>query len=107
MLMISVDDKAIVPIGEPHQPVSTGVRGHNRSLVVANLSTLKALDHDFHVSVAFSPRIPSEARDSFFSGPVFVTLKDKVITCYASCNRVEQNYQIKFELPSSSGSFAD
>lgn len=84
MLMISVDDKAIVPIGEPHQPVSTGVRGYNRSLVVASSSTLKALDHDFHVSgiipsVAFFPHIPSEARDSFFSGPVFVTLKDKVL----------------------------
>ena len=32
-LYISADDKAIVPVGEPGLPVSTGVRGHNRSLV--------------------------------------------------------------------------
>ena len=84
MLMISVDDKAIVPVGEPQLPVSTGVRGHNRSLVLGTSGTLKALDHNFHVagivpSVAFFPRIPSESRDSFFSGPVYVTLKDKVL----------------------------
>lgn len=30
---MSVDDKAIVPVGEPNAPISTGVRGHNRSLV--------------------------------------------------------------------------
>ena len=47
--MISVDDKAIIPIGEPGLPVSTGVRGHNRSLVSAG-HELAALDHDFHVS---------------------------------------------------------
>ena len=84
MLMISVDDKAIVPVGEPHLPVSTGVRGHHRSLVVSSSSTLRALDHDFHVagivpSVAFFPCIPSKACDSFFSGPVYITLKDKVL----------------------------
>jgi hypothetical protein len=83
MLMISVDDKAIVPVGEPHLPVSTRVRGHNRSLVVG-ASTPNALDHDFHVagivpSVAFFPRIPSNSCDSFFSGPVYVTLKDEVL----------------------------
>ena len=33
-LMISVDDKAIIPVGEPNSPISTGVRGHNRSLCV-------------------------------------------------------------------------
>ena len=84
ILMISVDDKAIVPVGDPQRPVSTGVRGHNRSLVIGSASNLKALDHDFHVagvvpSVSFFPRIPGAARDSFFSGPVFVTLKDKVM----------------------------
>ncbi len=86
VLMISVDDKAIIPVGEPQCPVSTGVRGHNRSFVMSStsMSQLKALDHDFHVagivpSVAFFPTVPSHARDSFFSGSVFVTLKDKVL----------------------------
>ena len=55
---VPVDDKAIVPVGEPDCPVSTGVRGHNRSLVPLDGPTLLALDHDFHVhgsvpSVAF------------------------------------------------------
>lgn len=46
---MSVDDKAIVPVGEPKAPVSTGVRGHNRSLVPAVGPQLEALDHDFHL----------------------------------------------------------
>ena len=29
--MISADDKAIAPVGEPDAPVSTGVRGHHKS----------------------------------------------------------------------------
>ena len=83
--MISVDDKAIIPVGESDCPISTGVRGHNRSLVVgSSLQQIKALDHDFHVarvvpSVAFFPNIPKQARDSFYSGSVVVTLKDKVL----------------------------
>ena len=36
--MISVDDKAIVPVGDPNRPISTGVRGHNRSLVIGTSS---------------------------------------------------------------------
>ena len=28
-LYISADDKAIIPVGDPDLPVSTGVRGHN------------------------------------------------------------------------------
>ena len=48
------------------------------------IAQLKALDHDFHVagiipSVAFFPNIPSCVQDTFFSGCVFVTLKDKVL----------------------------
>ena len=68
--MISVDDKAIIPVGEPKYPVSTGVRGHNRSMVISStpIAQLKALDHDFHIagiipSVAFFPNIPSCVQD--------------------------------------------
>lgn len=31
--MLSVVDKAIVPVGEPGNPISTGIRGHHRTLV--------------------------------------------------------------------------
>ena len=69
--MVSVDDKAIVPVGEPDAPVSTGVRGHNKSL--SSASGPYALDHDFHIqgivpSVAFVVGIPESAKDSFFQG---------------------------------------
>ena len=47
---VSVDDKAIIPVGEPGLPLSTGMRGHNGSIVPlqADQGPL-ALDHDFHV----------------------------------------------------------
>ena len=74
-LYVSVDDKAIVPVGEPDGPVSTGVRGHNRSLVSLDGPQLLALDHDFHLhgiipSVAFfvNIHVPENPSDSFFSG---------------------------------------
>lgn len=82
-----LDDKAIIPIGEPDLPVSTGVRAHNRSLapVSASAPQLSALDHDFHVcgaipSVAFESTIPSDASETFFQGTVHVTLKAKVFS---------------------------
>ena len=80
---VSVNDKAIVPMGEPDCPVSTGVRGHNRSLVPLDGPTLLALDHDFHVhgivpSVAFFVDISESPKNSFFAGQPFVTNKDKV-----------------------------
>ena len=81
--MLSVDDKVIVPVGEPDAPVSTGVRGHNKSLVIASGPKNLALNHDFHVfglvpSVAFVVDIPSSAKESIFQGKPYVTLKDKV-----------------------------
>ena len=47
VMLACVDDKAIVPVGESNAAVSTGVRGHHRSLVPSS-SFLGALDHDFH-----------------------------------------------------------
>ena len=79
---ICVDDKAVVPIGEPNRAVSTGVRAHNRSLVCSTQNVV-ALDHDFHIfgivpSVLFHVEIPEVVEDGFYSGEVHVTLKDKV-----------------------------
>ena len=80
---VSVDDKAVVPVGGPDCFISTGVCGHNRSLVPLNGHQLQALDHDFHLfgivpSVAFFIDVPDNASDSFFRGATFVTNKDKV-----------------------------
>ena len=46
-MYVSVDDKAILPISNPDCPFSTGVRGHNRSLVSLDGPRLVALDHVF------------------------------------------------------------
>ena len=80
---VSVDDKAVVPVGGPDCYISTGVCGHNHSLVPLNGHQLQALDHDFHLfgivpSVAFFIDVPDNASDSFFRGATFVTNKDKV-----------------------------
>ena len=80
--VVSVDDKCVVPVGEPDDPISTAVRSHNRSMVL-KASKLAALDHDFHVhgiipSISFFVNIPESSKDSFFQGRPCVTLKDKV-----------------------------
>ena len=80
--MVSVDDKCVVPVGEPGDPISTAVRSHNRSMAL-KASKLAALDHDFHVhgiipSVSFFVSIPESSKDSFFQGKPYVALKDKI-----------------------------
>lgn len=81
--LVCMDDKAIVPVGEPDKQISSGVRAHNKSLVPANRS-LEALDHDFHIcgvvpSVCFFVNIPGSITDSFFNGEVEVVNKDKIL----------------------------
>ena len=80
---ISVDDKAIIPVGEPGLPVFSGVRGHNCSIMLADVPSPATLDHDFHVhgivsSVAFAVKIPDSPKDAFYHSKAFVALKDKV-----------------------------
>ena len=82
VLLASIDDKTIVPVGEPGLPISTGVRGHNRSLVLSSCF-LSVLDHDFHIhgvvpSVCLMVQIHSHLWISFFSGQVYVVNKNKV-----------------------------
>jgi len=79
---VSADDKAVIPVGEPDLPatVSTGVRGHHRSLVPLNGPNVATLDHDFHVqsvvpSVALFVSIPKGIHGEFYRGTVTVTLK--------------------------------
>ena len=83
VLFVCMDDKAIVPVGEPHVMISTGVRGHNKVLAPASGASFTCTDHDFHIagvvpSVSLVTNIPESPQDSFFGGKVFVTLKDKV-----------------------------
>ncbi|XP_071122564.1 uncharacterized protein [Mytilus edulis] len=79
---LSIDDKSKIDIGEPHQYVSTGVRG-KKSLVPTG-STLSALDHDVSSkgsitpSVSLNVQIPEEKGGSFYQGKVNVTYKDSI-----------------------------
>ncbi|SMN01555.1 hypothetical protein SPONL_2127 [uncultured Candidatus Thioglobus sp.] len=92
---VSADDKAIIPIGEPDLPISTGVRGHNRSIVPTHGSKLEALDHDFHIhgvvpSVALFVDIPDDVHGNFYAGSTFVTCKDKVTQASSALRHVTE-----------------
>ena len=84
-MFLCMDDKAIVPVGEPGIPISTGVRGHNKVLTPSEGPVLVATDHDFHLcglvpSVVLVTEIPRDSKDSFFSGDMHVTTKEKVFS---------------------------
>ena len=83
-LFVCMDDKAIVPVGEPGIPISTGVRGHNKMMAPAECPALTCTDHDFHIAgliptVAFVCDTPEHPEDSFLQGKMFVTIKDKIL----------------------------
>ena len=73
--MFFVDDKAIVPIGEPERPVPTNVQARGGALVPGD-KILGALDHDFHMyglvpSVVLKSDVTDNVNDSFYKGIVF------------------------------------
>lgn len=105
-MMVCVDDKAVVPIGEPTTPISTGVRPH-KTLVPLN-TVLAATDHDFHVagaipSVLFHVNIPSDPRDSFHRGKIHVTVKDKVFQPSSPMRHAAENSKILREISTDDG----
>lgn len=105
--MICLDDKAVVPVGEPNCPISTNVRPHNRAMIPVG-ATLSALDHDFHVhgvipSVLFQIDIPESANDSFYYGKVHVTVKDKVFQASSAIRHCAENVRILREEVSEDG----
>ena len=90
-----MDDKAIIHLGEPGHPVSTGVRAHN-SGPVGGCMKVVALDHDFHVggiipSVCFMNDIPENPKDSFYNGLLYVTVKDKVFQASSPLRHSTEN----------------
>lgn len=103
--MQCLDDKAIVPIGEPYRPVSTGVRAHHQGLTVTNSRGLLCLDHDYSVagmvpSVCFQVSIPESSRDSFHSGTLHITVKDKVFQNSSPFRHAIENIKILREFHS-------
>lgn len=47
--MICLDDKAVVPVGEPHCPISTNARPYNRAMISVGV-IFSALDHGSHIN---------------------------------------------------------
>ena len=50
-IMVCMDDKAAVPVGDPGMPLSIDVRPHNRVLDPTEGPKLVAMDHDFALMV--------------------------------------------------------
>ena len=74
-----MDDKAKILIGEPGCPESS-TQHMKKALTTANI-TFEASDHNFHVasvtpSVNLICSIPKESLESFYSGQVYVGLKN-------------------------------
>lgn len=80
--MICLDEKEVVPVGEPHYPISTNVLSHKIAIIPVS-AILSELNHDFHVhgfipSVIFQIDIPESVNGSFYYGKKHVTVKNKV-----------------------------
>lgn len=96
---VAVDDKTTVPVGKPNEPISTGVRPHNRGMLASSHQVLAAMDHDYHVagfipSVLLKVEIPDDARDSFYHGQVYVTVKDKVFQASSPLRHATEHTEI-------------
>lgn len=81
---VCLDDKAKVPIGEPGQPISTGVRPRP-GIVGTSTEVLQALDHDQASRGSLTPSvvllcdIPESVGGSFYGGELHVLVKDSVL----------------------------
>jgi hypothetical protein len=79
-VLISVDDKNHIPVGEPDVPIATIYRS-KKAVTHANIPNVAA-DHDTASKCKFSPSvamvidIPDDISGDFYNGQVTVTLKD-------------------------------
>ena len=103
-LFLLCNDKAKIDYGEPGHALSTGVRG--RKSIVPTTSTLGALDHDVNQKGSLTPtvtlacKISESVDESFYSGQVFVTLKDSVFQPSTSFQSTLELYESIQLLPS-------
>lgn len=79
--LVFMDDKSKVPVGEPGTPEAA--TSHNRRAFTNSNIKLEASDHNYHCvnitpSVDLFCKIPDNAHDSFYSGQIYVSLKDSV-----------------------------
>ena len=76
-----MDDKAKIAIGELRTPEAA--TSHNRRALTKSDIILEASDHNYHSvnitpSVILSYEIPNSPQESFYSGQIYVSLKDSV-----------------------------
>ena len=80
---VCLDDKAKIPVGEPHHFMATGV--HSRAGLVAGGPSLQALDHDqasrgsLTPSVVLACTVPEDTGGSFYNCILQVLVKDTVL----------------------------
>lgn len=80
-IFMCMDDKHRVKVGEPNYPVAAAERG--RRVLVRQNETFEVGDHDFTKfslipSVTLSVEIPQDVTESWYSGDVFIGLKEGV-----------------------------
>lgn len=76
-----MDDKAKVPIGEPGTPESS--TSHDKRVLMKNTSIQSSSDHNYHFasltpSVHLICDIPDVATKSFYTGQIYVGIKDSI-----------------------------
>ena len=76
-----IDDKHFIKVGEPGFPIAAAERG--REVIVSSNEVFVVGDHDFTKfriipSVVLLVDIPETIEGSFYSGQVFVGLKDGI-----------------------------
>lgn len=80
-MFVCIDDKHRIKVGEPNFPVAAAERG--REVIVSINDTLAVGDHDFTKfslipSVALVVDIPESMEGSWYTGDVFIGLKDAI-----------------------------
>ena len=96
-ILTFLNNKAMVPVGEPLHAVSTNIRKHNRSLGIENVFT-EALDHDWKVcrlaqTVVLVCDIPDSIKSSFMTGKPNITIKEiREIRPIPPCNWVSKHF---------------
>lgn len=78
-VFVCMDDKHRVKVGEPNYPVAAAERG--RRVLIRKNQTFEVADHDFTKfslipSIQLAVDIPNDIAESWYSGKVFVGLKE-------------------------------
>jgi hypothetical protein len=95
--MLCVDDKAIIPFGEPCHSSGTCNRSRHPSIAPVSGPAIAATDHDYRISrlvpsAMLIPDIPASQSSSFYDGEVHVTVKDNIFNTQLKTSAGENYY---------------